>query len=128
MGVSYNNIAVIRRKKCCCVSTGTFAVISLMIGGVAMREAPDSMFYIPSANGTNSSLTLDVAARDSRRVQVAVVLTTLVGLIQVSLRKFLPFQHYGAASNLRIGMFAATTSNHILSAPPPFVTVGPRPS
>lgn len=60
-----------------------------MIGGVAVREAPDSMFYVASANGTNASAAatavLDVAARDARRVQVAVVLTTLVGIIQVRL-------------------------------------------
>lgn len=57
-----------------------------MIGGVAVREAPDSMFYVASANMTNASATvLDVAARDVRRVQVAVVLTTLVGIIQVRL-------------------------------------------
>lgn len=62
---------------------GTFAVISLMIGGVVLREAPDSMFYVPSANGSNSSLILDEVARDGRRVQVAVALTTLVGIIQV---------------------------------------------
>lgn len=58
-----------------------------MIGGVAVREAPDSMFYVASANATNASdsaaTVLDVAARDARRVQVAVVLTTLVGIIQV---------------------------------------------
>lgn len=64
---------------------GTFAVISLMIGGVAVREAPDSMFYELSTNGSNASAVLDVAARDARRVQVAVVLTTLVGIIQVRL-------------------------------------------
>lgn len=58
-----------------------------MIGGVAVREAPDCMFYVASANGTNASAAavLDVAARDARRVQVAVVLTTLVGIIQVRL-------------------------------------------
>lgn len=60
-----------------------------MIGGVAVREAPDSMFYVASANGTNASAAaaavLDVAARDARRVQVAIVLTTLVGIIQVRL-------------------------------------------
>ncbi|XP_041820005.1 LOW QUALITY PROTEIN: prestin-like [Chelmon rostratus] len=64
------------------ISIGTFAVISLMIGGVAVREAPDSMFYVQSANGSNTSAVLDVAARDARRVQVAVALTTLVGIIQ----------------------------------------------
>lgn len=58
-----------------------------MIGGVAVREAPDSMFYVQSANGSNTSAVLDVAARDARRVQVAVALTTLVGIIQVSLEK-----------------------------------------
>ncbi|KAM8740739.1 prestin isoform 1-T2 [Acanthopagrus schlegelii] len=63
------------------ISIGTFAVISLMIGGVAVREAPDSMFILP-ANGSNMSDVVDVAARDARRVQVAVVLTTLVGIIQ----------------------------------------------
>ncbi|KAM7366852.1 hypothetical protein PAMP_014794 [Pampus punctatissimus] len=64
------------------ISVGTFAVISLMIGGVVVREAPDSMFYMP-ANGSNMSAILDVEARDARRVQVAVVLTTLVGIIQI---------------------------------------------
>lgn len=63
------------------ISVGTFAVISLMIGGVAVREAPDSMFLVPG-NGSNASVVLDVEARDARRVQVAVVLTTLVGIIQ----------------------------------------------
>nr|XP_020502800.1 prestin [Labrus bergylta] len=63
------------------ISVGTFAVISLMIGGVAVREAPDSMFLIP-VNGSNTSVVLNVEARDARRVQVAVVLTTLVGIIQ----------------------------------------------
>uniref|UniRef100_A0A671YC15 Solute carrier family 26 member 5 n=1 Tax=Sparus aurata TaxID=8175 RepID=A0A671YC15_SPAAU len=63
------------------ISIGTFAVVSLMIGGVAVREAPDSMFILP-ANGSNMSDVVDVAARDAKRVQVAVVLTTLVGIIQ----------------------------------------------
>lgn len=54
-----------------------------MIGGVAVREAPDSNFYVLPANGSNATAILDVAARDARRVQVAVVLTTLVGIIQV---------------------------------------------
>ncbi|KAI3366986.1 hypothetical protein L3Q82_009615, partial [Scortum barcoo] len=67
------------------ISIGTFAVISLMIGGVAVREAPDSMFYILPANGSNMSAVLDVEARDARRVQVAVVLTTLVGIFQIVL-------------------------------------------
>lgn len=64
------------------ISMGTFAVISLMIGGVAVREAPDSMFPL---NGTNVTGQVDFEARDARRVQVAVALTTLVGLIQLFL-------------------------------------------
>ncbi|XP_029350703.1 prestin isoform X2 [Echeneis naucrates] len=64
------------------ISVGTFAVISLMIGGVAVREAPDSMFYTLPANGSNISAVLDVEARDAKRVQVAIVLTTMVGIIQ----------------------------------------------
>lgn len=62
-------------------------MISLMIGGVVVREVPDSMFYVLPANGSNVTAFLDVKARDDRRVQVAIVLTTLVGIIQVSLEK-----------------------------------------
>ncbi|KAI7791916.1 prestin [Triplophysa rosa] len=61
------------------ISIGTFAVISLMIGGVAVREAPDSMFAV---NGTNASQVVNFEDRDARRVEVVVALTTLVGLIQ----------------------------------------------
>uniref|UniRef100_A0A3P9MQR1 Solute carrier family 26 member 5 n=1 Tax=Oryzias latipes TaxID=8090 RepID=A0A3P9MQR1_ORYLA len=64
------------------VSVGTFAVISLMIGGVAVREAPDHMFPVFSGNATNNSSVFDKEACENRRVQVAVVLTTLVGIIQ----------------------------------------------
>ncbi|XP_029017915.1 prestin [Betta splendens] len=66
------------------VSIGTFAVISLMIGGVAVREAPDSMFSVQPSNGSNITF-INETARDARRVQVAVVLTTLVGIIQILL-------------------------------------------
>lgn len=65
------------------ISVGTFAVVSLMIGGVVVREAPDSMFYIPPVNGSNASIAVNVTERDARRVEVAVVLTTLVGIIQI---------------------------------------------
>uniref|UniRef100_A0AAY4EY70 STAS domain-containing protein n=1 Tax=Denticeps clupeoides TaxID=299321 RepID=A0AAY4EY70_9TELE len=65
---------------------GTFAVISLMIGGVVVREAPDSMFML-QANGTNSSVPslIDTEARDARRVHLAVALTSLVGINQLLL-------------------------------------------
>ncbi|XP_051974169.1 prestin-like isoform X2 [Xyrauchen texanus] len=64
------------------ISVGTFAVISLMIGGVAVREAPDSMFAV---NGTNASQIVNIETRDARRVEVVVALTTLVGIIQLVL-------------------------------------------
>lgn len=59
-----------------------------MIGGVAVREAPDTMFFVPSTNSSNNSSEFDLVACENRRVQVAVVLTTLVGIIQVSLETF----------------------------------------
>ncbi|XP_015208044.1 prestin isoform X2 [Lepisosteus oculatus] len=65
------------------ISIGTFAVISLMIGGVAVREAPDSAFEIHATNGSNTTSFLDTEARDAKRVQVAVALTFLVGIIQI---------------------------------------------
>lgn len=58
-----------------------------MIGGVAVREAPDSMFAV---NGTNASQVVDFEARDARRVEVVVALTTLVGIIQVGCYLVLP--------------------------------------
>uniref|UniRef100_A0AAX7U6Y2 STAS domain-containing protein n=1 Tax=Astatotilapia calliptera TaxID=8154 RepID=A0AAX7U6Y2_ASTCA len=66
------------------ISVGTFAVISLMIGGVAVREAPDSMFMNINATGSNASDAINVELRDKSRVQVAVMVTTLAGLIQVT--------------------------------------------
>lgn len=79
-----------------------------MIGGVAVREAPDSMFYVLPANGSNMSAVLDVEARDARRVQVAVVLTTLVGIIQVSLK---------TTNTLSVQLQAAADLVYLPSAP-----------
>lgn len=56
-----------------------------MIGGVAVREAPDSMYMNINATGSNASDAINVELRDKSRVQVAVMVTTLAGLIQVSL-------------------------------------------
>ncbi|XP_065414103.1 prestin isoform X3 [Chrysemys picta bellii] len=68
------------------ISIGTFAVISLMIGGVAVREAPDEMFNIMESNSTNSTDLLEnYKARDAMRVKVAVAVTLLSGIIQLSL-------------------------------------------
>ncbi|XP_073475713.1 prestin isoform X3 [Aquarana catesbeiana] len=68
------------------ISIGTFAVISLMIGGVAVRIAPDEMFHIVETNVTNSTDYLEkIEARDAMRVKVAVAITLLCGLIQMCL-------------------------------------------
>nr|XP_033814422.1 prestin isoform X3 [Geotrypetes seraphini] len=67
------------------ISIGTFAVISLMIGGVAVRIAPDEMFNIVETNSTNGTDLEKYAERDAMRVQVAVAVTLLTGLIQLCL-------------------------------------------
>ncbi|OCT87275.1 prestin [Xenopus laevis] len=68
------------------ISIGTFAVISLMIGGVAVRIAPDEMFDIKTTNATNSTDYQEkIDARDAMRVKVAVALTLLSGIIQLCL-------------------------------------------
>uniref|UniRef100_A0AAY4CJ77 STAS domain-containing protein n=1 Tax=Denticeps clupeoides TaxID=299321 RepID=A0AAY4CJ77_9TELE len=66
------------------VSIGTFAVISMMIGSVTERLAPDAHFLV---NGTNSSsgFYINEAARDTYRVQVATASTLLTGAFQVVL-------------------------------------------
>ncbi|XP_051932445.1 solute carrier family 26 member 6, like [Hippocampus zosterae] len=65
------------------ISIGTFAVLSIMVGGVTERLAPDVDFL--KVNGTNVTTEVDIAARDSYRVQVAAATTVLGGLIQVVL-------------------------------------------
>ncbi|KFW74490.1 Prestin, partial [Manacus vitellinus] len=61
------------------ISIGTFAVVSMMVGGVAVREVPDEMISL-DFNSTNVT-----DARDARRVQVAVTLAFLSGIIQLCL-------------------------------------------
>ncbi|XP_069383440.1 solute carrier family 26 member 6-like [Paralichthys olivaceus] len=65
------------------ISIGTFAVLSVMIGGVTDRLAPDSDFMIWD-NVTNSSI-VDIMSRDAARVRVAVAVTFLTGLFQILL-------------------------------------------
>uniref|UniRef100_A0A8C1GDT6 Si:ch211-117c9.2 n=1 Tax=Cyprinus carpio TaxID=7962 RepID=A0A8C1GDT6_CYPCA len=61
---------------------GTFAVISIMIGSVSERLAPDDHFL---TNGTNESVVMDMEARDVQRVKVAAATTLLCGIFQVLL-------------------------------------------
>ncbi|XP_062437805.1 prestin isoform X3 [Rhea pennata] len=64
------------------ISIGTFAVISMMVGGVAVRVVPDEVVSV----GYNSTNVTDLlASRDAKRVQVAVTLALLSGIIQLCL-------------------------------------------
>ncbi|XP_046895357.1 solute carrier family 26 member 6-like [Hypomesus transpacificus] len=65
------------------ISIGTFAVISVMVGSVTERMAPDSQFMI--YNGTNGTAVLDTAMQDAYKVQVASSLSLLVGIFQILL-------------------------------------------
>ncbi|KAL6457926.1 hypothetical protein MHYP_G00331560 [Metynnis hypsauchen] len=65
------------------ISIGTFTVLSIMVGSVTERLAPDADFLI--MNGTNLTAEVDITARDQYRVQVAAATTVLAGLIQVIL-------------------------------------------
>lgn len=62
------------------LNSGTFAVISIMIGSVTERLAPNSNFII---NGTNGTGSVNIEARDAYRVQIACSLTVLTGIFQV---------------------------------------------
>lgn len=64
-------------------SSGTYAVMSVMIGGVTDRLAPDSNFMIWD-NETNSSV-VDIVTRDAERVRVAAAVTFLSGIFQVNI-------------------------------------------
>ncbi|XP_062283374.1 solute carrier family 26 member 6 [Scomber scombrus] len=65
------------------ISVGTYAVMSVMIGGVIERLAPDSNFMIWD-NVTNSSI-VDTLSRDAERVKVAAAVTFMSGLLQILL-------------------------------------------
>uniref|UniRef100_A0A8C5DKR7 Solute carrier family 26 member 6-like n=1 Tax=Gouania willdenowi TaxID=441366 RepID=A0A8C5DKR7_GOUWI len=63
------------------ISLGTYAVLSVMIGGVTERLAPDSDFMVWD-NVTNSSM-VDTTVRDAERIKVAAAVTFLSGIFQV---------------------------------------------
>lgn len=63
---------------CCAACAGTFAVVSIMIGGVTERLAP------AVANVTNTTEGADAA--DAARVKIACSLTLLTGIFQVPVK------------------------------------------
>lgn len=60
-------------------------MISIMIGSVTERLAPDVNFMV---NGTNGTENVDIDARDAYRVQIACALTVLAGIFQVCVLNF----------------------------------------
>lgn len=67
---------------CALFCSGTFAVISIMVGTVTEKLAPDAHFFV---NGTNGTGSVNIEARDAYRVQIACSLTVLAGIFQVCL-------------------------------------------
>ncbi|MGH0156233.1 UNVERIFIED_CONTAM: hypothetical protein FKN15_065283 [Acipenser sinensis] len=65
------------------ISVGTFAVMSVMIGSVVERLAPDSDFS--SLDEVTNKTVIDVLQRDAARIKVAAAVTFLSGLFQVAL-------------------------------------------
>ncbi|XP_030634298.1 solute carrier family 26 member 6, like 1, partial [Chanos chanos] len=65
------------------ISIGTFTVLSIMVGSVTERLAPDDHFLIK--NMTDNSSEIDISARDFERVKIAAATTVLGGVIQMAL-------------------------------------------
>ncbi|KAI4896519.1 hypothetical protein NFI96_029535 [Prochilodus magdalenae] len=63
------------------ISVGSFAVISIMTGGVTEKLAPDDLFLTNGVNGT----VVDTDARDQYRIEVVAAVTLLCGLFQIVL-------------------------------------------
>ncbi|XP_026223455.1 solute carrier family 26 member 6-like [Anabas testudineus] len=63
------------------ISIGTFAVVSMMVGSVVERLAPDANFIGNGTNGTN----VNTDARDAYRVQITSSLAVLTGIFQILL-------------------------------------------
>ena len=60
---------------------GTYAVMSVMIGGVTERLAPDADFL--SWDNVSNASVVDLVSRDAERVRVAAAVTFMSGLFQV---------------------------------------------
>lgn len=60
---------------------GTYAVMSVMIGSVTERLAPESDFM--TFNDTSNSSSVNISSLNTARVQVAAAVTCLSGLFQV---------------------------------------------
>ncbi|XP_055022178.1 solute carrier family 26 member 6 [Boleophthalmus pectinirostris] len=63
------------------ISVGTYAVMSVMIGGVTERLAPDSKFL----ENVTGEVIINTTLRDAERIKVAAAVTFVSGLFQVLL-------------------------------------------
>ncbi|XP_066527028.1 solute carrier family 26 member 6 [Hoplias malabaricus] len=64
------------------ISVGSFAVVSIMTGGITEKLAPDDHFLTSGVNGT---VVVDTDARDQYRIFVVAAVTFLCGLFQIVL-------------------------------------------
>ncbi|XP_059505764.1 solute carrier family 26 member 6 isoform X2 [Stegostoma tigrinum] len=98
------------------VSVGSFAVLSVMLGTITERIAPDEDFVISSQNNTNGTVDIDIEARDLMRVKAATMVTFLCGIFQVIIATVI-------ASNVDlVGKYGIQVVGHIpkgLQAPVP---------
>ena len=62
-------------------TTGTFAVISILVGNICLQLAPESKFWVFN-NATNKSY-VDTAAMEAERLHVSATLACLTAIIQV---------------------------------------------
>ncbi|XP_067908118.1 solute carrier family 26 member 6-like isoform X1 [Heterodontus francisci] len=67
------------------VSVGSFAVVSVMLGTITERMAPDENFVISPQNDTNGTVVIDTEARDLMRVKAAAMVTFICGIYQILL-------------------------------------------
>uniref|UniRef100_A0A3B4CMD1 STAS domain-containing protein n=1 Tax=Pygocentrus nattereri TaxID=42514 RepID=A0A3B4CMD1_PYGNA len=65
------------------ISVGTYAVMSVMIGSVTERLAPDSEFIVWTNNSNESFI--DTAAQINKRIAIAAAVTFLSGIFQLLL-------------------------------------------
>lgn len=64
-------------------TTGTFAVISILVGNICLQLAPESKFQI--FNNVTNETYVDTAAMEAERLHVSATLACLTAVIQVSL-------------------------------------------
>lgn len=62
-------------------TTGTFAVISILVGNICLQLAPESKFWVYN-NVTNKTY-VDTAAMEAERLHVSATLACLTAIIQV---------------------------------------------